>query len=314
MRLRTIREMSLRQRLLLLTMVTSGIGVLLGCIGFLAYDMHVARQQKLEELRSTGDLLGMNSTAALEFGDELAGAKLLASLSTRPRIRVGILYRPDGSVVASYVRADLGRKILLAERPPQGIVLARDRLTYSSTVFLGRRAVGSLYLESGLADLQERLQRFEQLTALIAVGSLLVVYLLTAALQRGISGPLQKLAATARSIATEKSYSLRAPPLSGRELRQLGADFNHMLDEIERRDAALNEARDVLEIRVAARTNGTGDGGQGAHSCRARASATHFVSKDIDHQQPLGDRRGRARGEIGACESCVRETLRISQR
>jgi hypothetical protein len=83
MRFRLIREASLHQRLLLLTVVTSGIGVLLGCIGFLAYDMHVARQEKMQELRSTGDLVGMNSTAALEFGDEIAGAKLLESLSTR---------------------------------------------------------------------------------------------------------------------------------------------------------------------------------------------------------------------------------------
>src|SRR5260370_7740689 len=88
----TTREFSLRQRLLLLTVLTSGIGVLLGCTGFLAYDMHVARQEKLEELRSTGELIGMNSTAALDFGDELAGTKLLASLSTRPAIPPGTLY------------------------------------------------------------------------------------------------------------------------------------------------------------------------------------------------------------------------------
>src|SRR5271168_1187801 len=101
-----IRELSVRQRLLFLTMVTSGIGVLLGCTGFLAYDMHVARQQKVEELRSTGDLLGMNSTAALEFGDEIAGSRLLESLSTRPRIQEGILFSSEGAVVASYVRGD----------------------------------------------------------------------------------------------------------------------------------------------------------------------------------------------------------------
>jgi two-component system sensor histidine kinase/response regulator len=254
MRFRLIREASLHQRLLLLTVVTSGIGVLLGCIGFLAYDMHVARQEKMQELRSTGDLVGMNSTAALEFGDEIAGAKLLESLSTRRDIRAGILYRPDGSYVASYVRSDLKPEILSSEGLPPGMVWAKDRLTYLSTISLGTRPVGALYLESGLEDLQERLRHFEQLTALIAMGSLLVVYLLTAALQRGITGPIQNLAAMARSIATEKSYSLRAPPLSGREFRQLGADFNHMLDEIERRDAALNEARDILEIRVAART------------------------------------------------------------
>jgi two-component system, sensor histidine kinase and response regulator len=250
-----IREASLRQRLLLLTLVTSGIGVLLGCIAFLAFDMHVARQEKLEALRSTGELLGMNSTAALEFGDEIAGAKLLESLSTRPDIQIGILYRSDGSIIASYVHPDLNRRILPSEQPPPGIVWSKDRVSYSSTVFLGQRAVGALYLESGLADLQQRLHRFEQLTAAIAIGSLLLVYLLTAALQRGITKPIQELAAIARSIALEKCYSLRAPTLSGRELRQLSADFNQMLDEIERRDAALNEGRDVLEIRVAARTS-----------------------------------------------------------
>jgi len=252
---RYIRELSLRQRLLLLTALTSGIGVLLGCIGFLGYDMHVARQQKAEDLRSTGDLIGMNSTAALEFGDEIAGAKLLEALRTRPEIRLGILYRPDGTLVASYVRADLNREILPSHPAPEGMVWAKDRLTYESKVLLGSRPVGSLYLESGLADLQERLKRFEQLTAVIALGSLLLVYVLTAAMQRGITTPIQNLAAIARSIATEKHYSLRAPPLAGRELRQLSADFNHMLDEIERRDAALQEARDVLELRVAARTS-----------------------------------------------------------
>ena len=249
------REASLRQRLQVLTMVTSGIGVLLGCIGFLAYDMHVARQEKIEGLRSTGELVGMNSTAALEFGDEIAAAKLLESLSTRPDVQAGILRRPDGTVVASYFRAGLSPGTIPANLPPYGIVWSKDRLTYFSNVSLGKRQVGSLYLESGLADLQARLWRFGQLTAIIALGSLLLVYVLTAALQRGITRPIQDLAAIARSIAVERTYTMRAPPLAGQELRQLGADFNQMLDEIQRRDEALNEARDVLEIRVAARTN-----------------------------------------------------------
>src|SRR5260370_8994823 len=91
----TTREFSLRQRLLLLTVLTSGIGVLLGCTGFLAYDMHVARQEKLEELRSTGELIGMNSTAALEFADDLAGPKLPASLRPRPDLPPGPLSPPS---------------------------------------------------------------------------------------------------------------------------------------------------------------------------------------------------------------------------
>ena len=80
----TIRELSLRQRLLLLTMVTSAIGVLFGCLAFLLYDLHAARQQKVEELQSTADLIGTNSTAALIFDDASGGSKLLEALRTRP--------------------------------------------------------------------------------------------------------------------------------------------------------------------------------------------------------------------------------------
>jgi two-component system sensor histidine kinase/response regulator len=250
---RYIRDLSLRQRLLLLTMVTSGLGVFLGCLGFFGYDMHVARQQKAEELRSTADIIGMNSTAALEFHDELAAANLLKALSTRPHIRVGAFYLPDESYFASYSRVDLQRKNP-PDLPPRGMIWAKDRLTLSSPIFLGSRLIGSLYLEADLSDLQGRLREFEQLTVLIAVGCLFTVYFLTAALQRGITRPILDLAEIARSVASANSYSMRAPSLPGRELRQLSADFNHMLMEIERRDAELNEARDVLELRVAART------------------------------------------------------------
>jgi len=250
----TTRELSLRQRLLLLTMITGGIGVLLGCLCFLAYDMQVAKEQREEDLRLVADLIGTNSTAALAFDDAIGASKILKALSTRNHIRLGVLYRSDGTHFASYVRADLKGNALPPDRPRDGMVWTNNRLTYSSPVLLDRREFGRFYLESDLTDVRERLRRFEQLTALIAVGSLLIVYLLTAVLQRGITRPIQNLAAIARSFAAEKCYSLRAPPLAGRELRQLGADFNHMLDEIEKRDSELSEARDVLELRVAART------------------------------------------------------------
>jgi len=249
-----IRDFSLRQRLLALTMLTSGIGVVLGCAGFLAYDMHVHSEAKSEELRSVADLLGTSSTAALAFDDALGGTKILEALKTRKHIRAGILYRRDGRFFASYIRADLLGKLAPPEHVPAGIVWGKDKLTLTSAVELNGQTLGSLYLEAGLGDLRDRVREFEQLTLLIAAGSLLIVYLLTAGLQRGITGPIQKLAAVARSIAEEKNYTLRAPPLAGAELRHLSADFNHMLEEIERRNAALTEVRDTLEIRVEART------------------------------------------------------------
>jgi PAS domain S-box-containing protein len=239
---------------LLLTLLTSGIGMAVGCGAFFAYDMHSARERKVAELQSTADLIGTNSTAALAFEDTVAGAKLLEALRTRKHIRSGVLYSSDGHFFASYVRADLIGKQILPEKLPNGVAWEKTRLLLTSPILLADHELGSLYLEADLTDLQERLRRFEQLTVLIAAGSLFIVYFLTAALQRSITQPIHNLAGVARLIAAGKAYSLRAPALPGKELCQLSADFNHMLEEIERRDAELTEARDNLEHRVADRT------------------------------------------------------------
>jgi two-component system sensor histidine kinase/response regulator len=251
---RVIRELSLRQRLLWLTLMTSGIGLTLGCAGFLAYDTHAAHKQKVEELQSAADLVGTNAVAPLAFDDAMSGSKLLEALHTREHLRAGVLYRKDGSYFASFVRDDLKRSLVVPDRTPTGTNWEKNRLTLTSPISMDGHEMGSLYLDTDLTDLQERSRRFELLTLLIGAGSLFLVYVLTAALQQSITAPILNLAGIARSIATEKRYSLRAPPLAGKELRQLSADFNHMLEEIEGRNAALTEARDTLELRVASRT------------------------------------------------------------
>ena len=247
--------LSIRQRLLLLTMLTSAIGVLPACVGYLIYDYHQERRQKMEEIQSLAAIIGTNATAALAFDDAAGATKLLESLRTRPHIRMGVLYRDDGAFFASYIRPDLTRMVLAPRAEQAGEVWEQDRLKVTSPVILDGRGLGSLYLEKDLEDLQQRTRRSLQLTALIAGLSLLVVYFLTATLQRSVTGPITQLAEIVRWIAMEKNYSLRAPPLAGKELRQLGADFNHMLEEIAQRDAALSDVRDTLEIRVATRTS-----------------------------------------------------------
>jgi two-component system, sensor histidine kinase and response regulator len=250
----SICELSLRQRLLLLTVLTSGVGVLLGCAAFFVYDTHEARNRKVEGLRSTSDLIGTNSAAALAFDDPNSAARFLGALETRKDIRTGVLYRADGTFFAWYVRPDRKGKLSIPSAPADGIAWKPDSLSYCAPVKVEARTLGTLYLEADLLDLQARRKEFEKLTALVALASLLVVYFLTNALQRGVTKPIQRLAEVARAIAGERNHSLRAPELSGKELRQLSADFNHMLDEIEQQDAALTEARDTLEIRVVART------------------------------------------------------------
>jgi two-component system, sensor histidine kinase and response regulator len=249
------RQVSLRQRLLLLTMLTSGVGVFLGCAAFLTYDNFEARNRRVQELKSVADLVGTNSAAALAFDDRVGSAKLLRALETRRNIEVGALYKKDASFLASYIRPDRMGWLPPQQAPPQGIIWSSGSVSFSSAITLNGQDLGTFYLVADLTDLRERQAEFKKLTAMVAVASLLVVYFITNALQRGVTRPIQRLAEVARAIAGQKTYSLRAPELPGKELAQLAADFNHMINEIEGRERELSEARDTLEARVNARTS-----------------------------------------------------------
>ena len=92
--------LSIRRRLLLLTMLTSSIGVLPGCVGYLICDYRQDRRQKMQEIQSLAAIIETNATAALAFDYAAGATKLLESLHTRPHIRMSVLYRHDGPVLA----------------------------------------------------------------------------------------------------------------------------------------------------------------------------------------------------------------------
>ncbi len=249
------QNISLRRRLLLLTMISSIAGVVFAMLMGLAYSEHQAREHKVEELQSAADLLGTNGTAALVFGDSVEGARLLLALQTRRHIRRAALFLPDGSVFAEYKSRAYGAGPTtdLAKRE-EGIYWSADCLGLVSSVRLEGREIGKLYLETELNDLRDDRWRTALLAIPVLGATLLLVYFLTLIQQSSIVEPIRQLSTVAGRVAEEKNYALRAPSLQGPELGQLGGAFDHMLEVIESRDQELREARDQLEARVSERT------------------------------------------------------------
>ena len=87
------------------------------------------------------------------------------------------------------------------------------------------------------------------------LASLAVAFLLSTRLQRVISGPIRELADTALSVSTRENYSIRATKRGDDEIGLLFDQFNSMLDRIQQRDTALQEAHNELENRVVERTS-----------------------------------------------------------
>jgi len=249
------RMMSLRQRLVLLTMAVTGVAFTLAVICNYLYFSRQSRTQIADDLQSITSMMANNTEAALFFDDAEAAEHILASLRNEREITASVLFRPDGTVQASYTRDDSSGRVPPSLPLPQGIVWEPDRVRSSQVVFFQGKPVGQLYIEYGLAGLRQLMARRLRIIVLMDLLCMGIAYILAWRFSKTVSRPLNDLAWVARLVATGKNFALRAPPGIGEEMRQLSEDFNLMLEEIECRDAALREARDTLETRVIERTH-----------------------------------------------------------
>ncbi|HKI13027.1 MAG TPA: PAS domain S-box protein [Candidatus Acidoferrum sp.] len=293
------RNISLSRRLVLLTMVSSSVGLVFALFMGVAYNEHLFRQHKVEELQSAADLVGTNSAAALVFDDSVEGARLLLALQTRKHIRRGVLFAPDGSVFAEYKRADCGTgaSAELAGRR-EGVYWDAACLALVQPIRLEGREIGTLYLEAGLSDLRK--ERWQTVLLMIPVlgATLVLVYFLTLIQQKSIVQPIRQLSDIAGRVAEEKNYALRAPSLEGPELGQLGGAFDHMLEVIESRDQELREAHDLLEARVGERTMALEQEIAERHRAQLHLQESEELFRALNEAAPVGIISGTKDGTI----------------
>ncbi len=110
-----------------------------------------------------------------------------------------------------------------------GTFLNGERLVVLRPVVLNERRVGTLYLQTSLEGMYDRLRFFIGLGVIVLIGSALVAYALSAWLQKPISQPIHTLTETARRIAADKDFTVRVLSRSRDEAGQLTNAFNQLL-------------------------------------------------------------------------------------
>src|ERR1700733_1816015 len=130
-----IKKLSLVRSLLVFSMFTTGIGLALFCVGFLVLDLHEFRNKKVNDLKSTADLLSSNANSSLGYGDSETGNQVVEAMRVRPGIRTAILYKMDDKILAWYVRRDLTGNYVPPTVAPSGAAWTSDSLSFGETVY-----------------------------------------------------------------------------------------------------------------------------------------------------------------------------------
>ena len=247
----SLRTLSIKRKLMLITMSTSTVALLLASVGFVVYDLVAFRSQMSDDLMTQAEIVGANSMAALAFRDGPAAREILSALKAREGIVAAALYAPDGALVADY-RRDNGAIRAVPARPDStsGSRFEDNYLRVFHRIELHGQVLGTVYVESDMQQWDERLKRYTGIVGVLMLGAAIVALLLSSWLQRLISEPILGLQETMRKVSAEQSFALRAVKSNDDEVGSLIDGFNAMLAEIQQRDTALQGVNDNLTART----------------------------------------------------------------
>jgi signal transduction histidine kinase/DNA-binding response OmpR family regulator len=249
-----MRDLSMQNKLTVVTVLTSTLALVLACAVFIAHDRVTFPITERNDLSDLANAIGQNCTAALTFKDPSAAAEVLGSMSAEVHIMTAAVYDASGNRFASYRRSDLRPS---AEAPLHLVAKPRsnDRwLEIAHGIVLDHEPIGTLYLRSDLDEMHARESRYLWIAGWVLLFAIPGVWFAASRILGRIARPLLRLAEAARQVSAVKNYSVRVEPSDRDEVGQTILAFNEMLGEIEQRDDALRGNRDNLELEVRRRT------------------------------------------------------------
>lgn len=245
------REFSIKGKITMMVMLTSGTALLMACFGFALHDVYTFREEKVRELDSFAEIIAAGSARSLTGMDAGAAGEIVGSLPGNRNILAACLYSVEGGLLTGFV-SHAGTGDACPERSPvHGHRFQGDRLQLSHPAMLAGETVGTVLLISGLDGMWLRPVRYSEIAGIVLLISMLVALGASARLRAVISRPILVLADAARKVSGERDYRIRVERLVGGELGALTDAFNEMLSRIQARDDELLRAQGELEQKLA---------------------------------------------------------------
>ncbi len=210
-----------------------------------------AREQALE---ATGYVFASALADHVAAKDSAEALRVLRSISRIPSIRYAAVVDEKGRAFASFgsavimdpesLRAGLG----MFDAIRSGIYPVAADIRKS-----GNR-IGQVILIADVSDMLWQLLQNLLLSLAVAVIAVISGIVLSRRLQSRITGPIRSLTAAMQEIRGSRRYKSHVVSTADGEPGLLIDSFNAMIDEIRRRDEALDKHRQTLEATVEQRT------------------------------------------------------------
>ncbi|MBV9505911.1 MAG: PAS domain-containing protein [Acidobacteriia bacterium] len=224
------QDRPIKQKLAFITLVTTGIALLLAGVGNLLVDSILFRSNLRRDLTVLARVIADNSTAALAFNDQATASQTLGALKERSHIAGACIYRNSGQSPKLFTEYTPAAGFHCPQLQATGTIPAtRRNLSLAEPIVLDGRTIGTLVLFYDLGELNQRITLYGTLILGVFVAALFLALLLSNRLRQAIATPVARLVRATTAVSETGDYSVRAEKLSGDELGVLVDRFNEML-------------------------------------------------------------------------------------
>ncbi|NNM32922.1 MAG: HAMP domain-containing protein, partial [Gemmatimonadetes bacterium] len=278
-----LRGLSLRRKLTLLNVISSGGALLLAGLAYGLLEEHAARNALVRELGLQADFLALELGPAAGFGDATSLEAMLRRGIELPDLVGGRVFGPGGRTLALVGEApstlsETGHRFV-----PGGLEISRP-------IVSDGEIVAWLAVQSDLASLQPRRVTLIQNGVAVLFLAMLVSYLVSLFLQKQLTRRTEALADAVMRVSEGEGYAVRVTDHENDEIGKFIRAFNGMLEQIEARDAALREAHDHLELHVEERT----------HALKEEIARRAEVEEELIRSRDTAEAASRAKAEFVA--------------
>lgn len=247
--MRKLADLPIRTKLTLITLLTSTIALLLATVIILAYDNYVYRDRKSGEISAQARILAARMIASLEFNDRQSAQEYLEPFAANPEIAAAAVYKPDGSLFASYTRRGNTPPPESAESLVQHF--EENEFIALETVQQGQRQIGSVYMRVTTEPTLMRITRYGGIILLVTIPSLLLTLPIAMRLHYAIANPVYARSLLEASldplvtispegiITDVNEATIKVTGLSREKL--IGTDFSNYFTETEKARASYQE-------------------------------------------------------------------------
>jgi len=245
----SFKNISIKIKLTLIILIVSTISLILSGVFFLAFDKSEFEYRTIQNLSILAEIIGNNNSAALLFDDKETAFESISSLKANKHIQKAAIYTKKGIILAEYSRSIKTHAPLLSiqKLAKDSYVLDNNTLKVIKPILFDNELIGSIYIESDLTELSDRISEYIKIVLLILISALFIAFIIALKLQTIISHPIIKLTNVMKGISINKDFSIRINKRANDEIGELIEGFNQMLSQIEKQNLALTLAKEGAE-------------------------------------------------------------------